>query len=318
MRDEQLVSVLISIYKEHVSVASQAIDSIRKQTYRNLEIVIMLDCPENKSMKAYLRQIADEDARVNYYINKKNLGLLKSLNLGINLCHGEFICRMDGDDISEADRIEEQMNFMRKAGIDLVGSYTQLMNMNGELTGEVRKFPSHHNYLCRYLKYGSAVPHPTWLVKKEVYKELHGYRDILYVEDYDFLIRACLKGYKIGVVPEALIRYRINQSGITQRNIAMQKIMSVVLAKQVFQRRIFSIEEIIEYRTKRSAEEEKVMSYYLIGKKWKNGEKITIEEKFKVIFSGYNFMEIKQRLACRFILIKDNKYDNNQNSGRLG
>lgn len=310
MKDEPLISVLMSIYKECVSRVSQAVNSIKKQTYSNLEIVIMLDCYEREDMKAYLEQVSSDDPRVKYYINEKNLGLLASLNLGIAFCHGEFICRMDEDDVAEPDRVEKQIEFLKRERLDLVGSYTRLMDMEGKTTGEIRRFPTRHKYLCEYLRYANAVPHPTWIVRKDVYEKLNGYRNIPCADDYDFLIRVYLNGYKMGVVPEPLLKYRINQKGMTQKNIASQKIVSLYLARQVSQKQIFPVDTIAEYRQKNAMKESKIMNYYSTGKKWKNGEKIAVRDKVKILFSKYNFIEIRQRLACKWILYKDGRYGN--------
>lgn len=311
MKSDQLVSVLMSIYKESVPVVSQAIDSIRKQTYLNIEIVILLDYPEHEEMKNYLAQLAGEEPRLHYYINETNLGLLYSLNKGVGLCQGDFICRMDEDDYAEEERIARQMSYLQEHSLDLVGSYTNLMNMKGELIGEIRRFPSDHKYLCKYLLYTNAVPHPTWLVRKEVYVRLNGYRDIPCADDYDFLIRACLSGYKMGVVPEALLRYRINQKGMTQQNIASQKVVSPYLASQIRQNRIFTEKEIADYRSRHKDVERRLMKYYSAGKKWKTGEKISSSEKCRVIFNRHNLTEIRQRFACKWILYRDGRHDHN-------
>ena len=217
---------------------------------------------------------------------------------------------MDEDDFAEPDRIEKQMAYIEKNYLDLVGCYTRLMYMNGEFTGEVRRFPVQNKYIYQYLKYANAVPHPTWLVKKNVYEALNGYRDIPCSDDYDFLIRACLKNFKMGIVPEPLLRYRINQKGMTQSNIARQKITSSYLAKQITRKRIFTVDEIKEYREKKQKREAGLSLYYVVGKRWKRGEKIALSDKAKVLFNSYNFMEIRQRLACRWILFKDSRYDN--------
>lgn len=309
MGNNQLVSVLMSIYKESVPVVRKAIDSIRNQTYSNLELVVLLDCPEHQEMKDYLQQLAGIEPRLRYHFNETNLGLLDSLNHGIGMCHGEFICRMDEDDYAEKERIEKQMQYLQKYELDLVGSYTNLMDMNGELLDEVRRFPSHNKYLYQYLKYTNAVPHPTWLVRKSVYEKLNGYRNIPCADDYDFLIRTCLHHYKMGVVPEALLRYRINRNGMTQQNIASQKIVSSYLAKQITQKRIFSEEEIAAYRVRKQDREKKLTRYYTMGKRWKSGQKISFADKCFVIFNSHNLAELWQRTMCKWILFRDGKYD---------
>lgn len=310
MEGNQLVSVLMSIYKESVPVVSEAIESVRRQTYPNIEIIVMLDYPEHVAMRTYLDELAESEPRLRYHINEKNIGLLYSLNRGIGLCRGEFICRMDEDDYSEVDRIEKQMEYMKSQKLDLAGSYTSLMDMDGKLTGEIRRYPSHHKYLCQYLKYTNAIPHPTWLVRKSVYEKLNGYRDIPCADDYDFLIRVCLGGYRIGVVPESLLRYRINRKGMTQQNIASQKIVSPYLAEQLRRNRVYTEGEIADYRDRHKKEEKKLMRYYTAGKKWKNGERVSFTEKCQVLFSGRNLVEIGQRFACRWIFYRDSRYGN--------
>lgn len=310
MENNQLVSVLMSIYKESVPVVEKAIGSIRNQTYNNLEIVVLLDYPEHEDMKKYLAQLAHKEPRLRYHFNEKNLGLLDSLNNGIQMCHGEYICRMDEDDYAEKSRIEKQMNYLEEYNLDLVGTYTNLMDMSGKLLGEIRRFPLHNKYLCKYLKYANAVPHPTWLVRKEVYEELNGYRNIPCADDYDFLIRVCLHNYKMGVVPEALLRYRINRNGMTQQNIASQKIVSAFLAKQMKQKRVFTEEEIAIYRMKKKKKEIKLTHYYTVGKYWRMGNKLPFRDKCCVIFNSYSFVELWQRVMCRWLLFRDEKYDN--------
>lgn len=310
MKSNPLVSVLMSIYKESVAVVSKAIDSIREQTYQNLELVVLLDYPEHEEMKRYLAKLQQEESRLQYHVNEKNLGLLFSLNRGVAFCQGELICRMDEDDYAEPDRVEKQVAYMQEHGLDLVGSYINLMDMDGNLLGEVRKYPTKHENLGKYLRYTSAIPHPTWLVKKKVYEQLGGYRDIDCADDYDFLIRAYMDGYRLGVVPEPLHRYRINRNGMTQRNIASQKVVSEYLADQLKKHKIYTVEEIAEYRAKMKPKENKLIRYYSLGKKWKRGESLTLAEKCSFLFNRHNFVEARQRMMCKQILLKDQKYGN--------
>lgn len=305
MEQNPLVSVLMSIYKESVAVVSKSIDSMRKQTYGNLELVVLLDYPEHEEMKRYLQTLQTEEPRLHYYVNEKNLGLLYSLNRGVAFCGGELICRMDEDDYAEPDRVEKQVCYMRKHNLDLVGSYTNLMDMQGNLIGEIRRYPSKNEAIGKFLRYTSAIPHPTWLAKKEVYERLNGYRDIDCADDYDFLIRASLQGFRLGVVPEPLLRYRINRNGMTQRNIASQKVVAQYLANQLKKKKIYSVEEIARYRVEMKPKEEKLVRYYAAGKKWKRGEKLTLAEKIYFLCSSYNLTEIRQRLMCKWILYKD-------------
>lgn len=307
-KKECLVSVLMSIYKESVPVVSTAVDSIRQQTYQNLELVVMLDNPAHEEMKGYLEKLRQEEPRLRYYVNAQNMGLLGSLNKGMKLCEGAYICRMDEDDYAERTRIEKQLSYLQQKKLNLVGCYTGLMDMEGKLTGEVRRYPSSPAYVERLLGVMNAVPHPTWLAEKEVFDNLEGYRDIECADDYDFLIRACIYGYRLGVVPEVLLRYRINRKGMTQQNIASQKVVSEYLAKQMRTHTVYPVAEIDRYRRENRNRQEKLVQYYTIGKKWKMGEKLSLGEKMTFLCTGYHVTEIRQRLQYRFILYRDRRH----------
>lgn len=311
MKNNPLVSVVISIYKESVFFVSQAIESIRNQTYTNLEIIVLLDYPENVEVKSYLNKLRTKEPRLICLFNETNLGLVSSLNRGIIQSQGEYICRMDADDISELDRIEKQLNFLRTYNLDIVGSYISLIDMDGNPIGRSRVYPTTNKYIYEYMRYASPIPHPTWFVKKDVYVHLKNYRNIRCAEDYDFLIRAYLHSYKMGVVPQDLLKYRVNQGGITQQNIASQKIVSQYIMKQIKNNCIFTEEEISDYRKKNKKKELKLQEYYSCGKALKKRKKVKFIKKVLWLFNCYNFTEVKQRMMCKLIIYKDGKNDNN-------
>ena len=112
LAENELISVLMAVYNTEVKYLSLALGSIMNQTYQNLEIVVIDDDSTDLRIKAYLDGIKDK--RVHIYRNKQNIGLTRSLNKGIKLCHGRYIARMDADDISEKNRIEEQYKYIKK------------------------------------------------------------------------------------------------------------------------------------------------------------------------------------------------------------
>lgn len=308
MKRNPLVSVIISVYRENVELVSQAINSIRDQTYKNLEIIVLLDCPENVAVRMYLQKIEMEEGRLSLIINEKNLGLVNSLNKGISYSRGEYICRMDADDISEKYRIEKQLNFLITNNLDIVGSFIELIGMNNELIGEGRKYPVSNKYIYEYMRYASPIPHPTWLSRREVYTLLDGYRNIPYVEDYDFLVRALMYNIRMGVLPEKMLKYRINRKGITQKNIAIQKILSEKIVQQVKRCTVIDENEIINsLNSKRVKSLEK---YYMCGKALKAGDRVSLNALTSFIFNLYNIKEIVQRVICKLIIYKDRNYGN--------
>jgi len=106
------ISVLMSVFNGEAYL-SEAIESILDQTYKNFEFIIINDCSTDNSKKI-LRKYANADKRIQLINNKQNLGLTKSLNFGLKNSHGEFVARMDSDDISLPIRLEEQYNYLKK------------------------------------------------------------------------------------------------------------------------------------------------------------------------------------------------------------
>ena len=94
------ISVLMCTYREPAAYVAEAIASIRNQTWRDFEFVIIADDPENRAVIDLLDRQAAADSRIRYWINDRNRGLPASLNIGLSHCAGSYIARMDADDIS--------------------------------------------------------------------------------------------------------------------------------------------------------------------------------------------------------------------------
>ena len=122
---DKLVSVIIPVYNVE-KFAEQAIVSIIKQTYKHLEIIVIDDGSSDNTYKI-VADLATQDSRIRLYKNERNLKIVKTLNRALSLAQGEYIARMDGDDISALDRIEKQVAFLESnPDYDLVGC-----NFNG-------------------------------------------------------------------------------------------------------------------------------------------------------------------------------------------
>ena len=103
------VSVILSAYNEEERWFREAVESIINQSYENFELILILDNPNNTLLEGIINEYVNKDNRIIYIKNEKNLGLVKSLNKGLSYCRGEYIARMDADDISLPERIEEEL-----------------------------------------------------------------------------------------------------------------------------------------------------------------------------------------------------------------
>ncbi len=228
---QKLVSVVMSTYNESFGELVGSIGSVLNQSYKNIELLIVNDNPENPQLCQILEELSKRDERIRVIKNEKNIGLVQSLNKAIKEARGEYIARMDADDISLPDRLSLQVGFLQNNKLDFVASHIQFMNEDGTLTGKSLKGPSGHRAISMYMKWGDCMPHPTWLLKKRVYDSLGGYRNIHSAEDYDFILRALKAGFRCGNLPEVTLSYRLRSSGISLSNQSHQTMTRYYLAQ---------------------------------------------------------------------------------------
>ncbi len=238
------LSVIMSTYREPENYLRLSVQSILDQTFTDFEFLIVIDDPENAAMEQWLSEYAARDSRIHLIKNETNLGLVGSLNRALQDAQGEFVARMDADDISSPDRFEKELHYLQEQQLDLVGSLTQRIDENGdEIPGVVsRHYPP--NIIMRSLMIADCVPHSSWLLKRELYTALHGYREIPRAEDYDFLLRALKAGFRIGLCDEYLIQYRNVSNSISHSALLQQRLTAKYLVKNYHRLEHVSTEEL--------------------------------------------------------------------------
>ena len=212
-----------------------AVLSILNQTWKDLELIIVDDCSTDNTY-SILNELAKNDGRIVLMRNEINKKICKTLNKCLENAKGKYIVRMDGDDVSQPNRLEVMKKFLdSNPNIDLVGSYVISIDENGK---EIKR----KEYLCSpdFIKIGnrftSSVLH-IWMARREVYDNLNGYRDIPYVEDYDFLLRGQKLGYRYANISEYLYMVRIragntaDSNGLKQRK--AKKFVQKINRKQI-------------------------------------------------------------------------------------
>lgn len=211
------ISVVMPVYKEVLSVIERSVESILNQKIDSysLEFLIIVDNPNpHDSIIKYFEAISFRYDFVNIVYNDRNIGLPNSLNKAISLVSGDYVARMDADDISVPTRLIEQLNFIKKHGYDLVGS-----NIHNFVDKEqsiamlnIRKPKKRKEDIYS----GTLAFHPTWFVKRHVFEKIN-YRNLRYSQDIDFLF-SCLKyGFRIGNVDKTLLLYNCVESSSNKR-----------------------------------------------------------------------------------------------------
>lgn len=231
-----VVSVLLPLYNEPIIWAQKAIDSILRQTYHNLEVILLLDNPDNEELKRLIKQYEKQDKRIRTFVNEKNMGLPETLNRGIELSTGDFIARMDGDDICVPVRIELQLRYLLEhPEIDLVGANAYIIDEVEKVIGEYRKLSTDFSQKVMLKYAGINMIHPTWLGKSEIFRACM-YRNFMYCEDYDFMVRACAAGYNFHNINEKLLYYRVvNQAYSISRKHAYEQYINTCKVRAQFE-----------------------------------------------------------------------------------
>ena len=242
-----MISVIMSTYKEDERLLRESIESILNQTYKDFEYIIILDYPDNDVHKSVIEEYALKDDRIHFYINEKNMGLTDSLNRGLSLCHGEYIARMDADDISLPDRLERQMKYLEKNHYDLIGGITEMINENGTLLYSIKSVPTDPKKINKALRYSQCIAHPTWLGRKEVFEKNAGYRHMPLCEDYDFTLRAVLNGFVISNLNEAVLKYRMTSNSISRSNLFEQYLYMSYITNEYKNKRVASVDKAYAY-----------------------------------------------------------------------
>jgi glycosyltransferase involved in cell wall biosynthesis len=212
-KQSDLISVLMPIYNVERYV-KKAIDSIIEQTYRNIELIIVDDCSSDDTYNI-AKNMALQDNRIGLFRNKENMKISKTLNFALSQAKGNFIARMDGDDISDYRRLEMYYEYLQEnRHIHLVGCNIISMDEEDTIIGQT-KYPHEQNLIKKTLKYASPVSH-FWMAYRYVYDALNGYRELSGVEDYDFLLRMTAMGYIYTNIDEYLYYFRLRTIGNTK------------------------------------------------------------------------------------------------------
>ncbi len=207
----QKVTVLMSIYNGE-KYLSEAIDSILAQTFSDFEFLIIDDASTDKT-SSILVDYQKQDKRIRVVTNSNNIGLTRSLNIGIGLAQGMYIARMDADDISLPPRLEKQVLFLdNNPEYAVVGSWFIRVAKGQEV---VEQRPSDYRHIASKLFYGNPIAHPTVMFVKAIVISVGGYNE-KYRTAQDYGLWWSLVGkHRLTNIPEVLLKYRQHEEMVS-------------------------------------------------------------------------------------------------------
>lgn len=251
------ITVLMCVFNEKLIQLEHAIYSILNQTYSNFEFLIILDNPNNIELYRFLKKVENKDKRIVLYINDENLGLPLSLNKGLLLAKGDYIARMDADDISYRDRLRLQSAILDKEeNISIVGGNYVYIDENDKFIKTNIRIKDDKN-VEKMMRYGNVIAHPSVMFRKNDIIAIGGYRNIKYAEDYDLWLRAILNNKRIKIIDKTILKYRIRKNSISNQNVFRQRLTANLLRKNFKKRSELDLSDLNKYLEKQDKESAK-------------------------------------------------------------
>jgi len=215
-------SVLMSVYKndsaEYLKLALESIYD--KQTRKPDEIVVVFDGPITDELHSVLNDfyIGKEDI-VFYYPQEVNRGLGEALRIGSEKCTGDYILRMDSDDISDPERFAKQIAYVEAhPEIDALGTdIAEFQTTEQEENKRVRVCPADHKDIVKMGKKRNPMNHVTVCMKKYALQKCGGYKTLLLLEDYYLWLNMIASGCKLANINESLVYVRVGNGFDSKR-----------------------------------------------------------------------------------------------------
>lgn len=211
------VSCLITTYvRERAEHLAEALESIFAQDVPPDQLVLVLDGPVGASQEEVIARYRRDRriAQVDVVRLPENLGLASALNVGLWHCTGEWVMRMDSDDLCRRDRLRLQLDhILAHPRTDHVSSWTEEFASGQEAT-RLKASPVEHDAVVQALRWRNIIAHCSVLMRAEMVRRVGGYSTAYpLLEDYDLWTRLAQAGARFHVIPAVLTRVR---SGLQQ------------------------------------------------------------------------------------------------------
>lgn len=231
--ENELVSIILPILNPDPVLLKLAIESLLNQSYEHIEVIIIeapSECIGKKIVESF------EDTRIRYTLNQERTSLREQLNQAITVSKGQFIARMDADDISLPDRIAKQISYLKgHEDISLVGSCLEIINDEGTSLG-FRQLPEANDDIVKGLRVYCTIAHPSIMFRRNDIIEMGCYQDSAPMEDWDLWCRMAIAGKKFCNIQEPLLKYRVHSQAGKVTSLRKTLRTGIELKKRHFKR----------------------------------------------------------------------------------
>jgi glycosyltransferase involved in cell wall biosynthesis len=229
------ISVLLPVHNAQAYL-HEALESILAQNYGNFELLALDDGSTDGSLQI-LRQFQKRDSRVSVTA-RENRGLVASLNELLSKARGEFVARMDADDVCFPRRFERQVQFLdEKVEHIAVGGWVIHMNARGNLIGLIESPIIHEKIDAANLRGRTSIWHSTAMLRRSAIDAVGGYRsEFIHSEDLDLWLRLAETG-KLANLPEPVLFYRLHEKSVSQTMGKQQRESAYLACSMAWERR---------------------------------------------------------------------------------
>ena len=214
-----MISCVITTYKREPEVLKKAVDSILSQSYKDIEIIVVNDAPEDSELSNRLyKMLSEYDFPINYVVHESNKGACEARNTGIKNSNGEYIAFLDDDDEWEKEKLEKQLKKILSDHSALVYCDYYYIDKNGKMNirkSDKQNLPGSNDFerlLCCNFIGSTSFP----LIKTSVLKSVVGFnKDLQSSQDHELWLRIAQK-YEISYINEPLVKYYFTDIAITR------------------------------------------------------------------------------------------------------
>lgn len=225
------ISVILPVYNESIDFLCKAIESVLNQTFQDFELIIIDDGSDSNSIEVAVKKY--NDSRVKYI--KKEHDFIDTLNLGLSISTGQYIARMDSDDLMHPDRLKIQYELMeRENTVTVCGSWMEAFGVGvtpGTIVGGIAGFVKRPllSLLDR-----NIIFHPTAMVRSSFIREYDiKYQNYQYAEDYKFWVDIAQMGGEFYIESQVLLYHRISSSQVSKKNSKCQRETSIAIKEEI-------------------------------------------------------------------------------------
>ena len=212
-----LVSIIIPYYKKELYL-EQSIRSILNQTYQNFEIILINDDPENK---IFISKFSKLDHRIKLVHNENNLGAGLSRNKGLEIANGEYIAFCDSDDLWKNNKIEFQIELMKRLNFTFSFTGYDIIDENNNFI-KSRKAPSYVDF--QKLRSSCDIGLSTVMIRKDIFKNVeYRFANLRTKEDYVLWLKLAKDGITMKSIQENLTSWRKSKNSLSSS--VIQKIV---------------------------------------------------------------------------------------------